>query len=117
MMLRWPIQRSENDGSGTRMPSQVSIRCRPCAGSLAIRRHALLRSRGAQKNDVRLLWSRAIGVVRPQEGTRTRLVVWGCACVCRVRGATHRVPGLRESEARGAGVSFGQPVLYQALWL
>src|SRR3954465_11908867 len=104
MMLRWPIQRSENEGSGTRMPSQVSI-------------HALLRSRGAQKNDVRLLWSRAIGVVRPQEGRRTRLVVWGCGCVCRVRGATHRVPGLRESEARAAGVSFGQPVLYQALWL
>jgi hypothetical protein len=66
MMLRWQIQRSENDGSGTRMPSQVSIRCRPYAGSFAIRMHVLLRSRGAQKNDVRLLWSRAIGVVRPQ---------------------------------------------------
>ena len=48
-MFRWLIHRRENDGSGTRMPSQVSIHCRPCAGSLAIRRRALLRSRGAQK--------------------------------------------------------------------
>ena len=115
-MFRWLIHRSENDGSGTRMPSQVSIHGRPCAGSLAIRRRAWLRSRGAQKNGVRLLWSRAVGLVRPHDAARTRSVVRGHPSICRVRGATHRVPGLRQSEARAAGVSFGQSVLYQALW-
>jgi hypothetical protein len=62
MMWRWPIHRSENDGSGTRMPSQVSIHCRRCAGSSAMRRRSWALLLGAQKNGVRLLRSRAVGV-------------------------------------------------------
>ena len=95
MMLQWPNHRSENDGSGTRMPFPVSIHHRQCGVSSAIRKHALSRSYGAQKNGVRGLRARAVGLVRPQDAAS--------AAIC--RAGTHGSISSSRFDASIAGIA------------
>lgn len=62
-MFAWLPRRSDSGGCGTRTRSRVSDRDPRCAGSSAMRRRASSPLIGAQQDDLRLLWSNAVGLV------------------------------------------------------
>ncbi len=117
MISGWQIQRSDGGDFGTRTRSRGFVRTPWCAVSSGNRRPALSPLYGAQKNDLRMLWPCAIGLVRPTHTTGARSVLWRHAHLSGGRGAARAVPKLCWREARGVGVPGGQPVLYQALCL
>ena len=114
-MFGWRIQRSDSGGSGMRIASPDFVRNPRCAVYSGIRRRVSSPLCGAQKNALRLLWSRTLGLVRPACAPGSRSVLRRCAHLPRIRGSARSVPKLRTREARAAGVSGRQPVLYQAL--
>ena len=117
MMIPWLPQASDNVGCGTHMRSPAFAPNRACAVCSVIQRRACSLLSGAQKNSVRLLWSRAHGLVRSQDSAHSRSVVRGYASVFGVRGAPRTLSELRQSEARAPRVSGRQPLLHQALCL
>ena len=110
IMLGWPIQRSDGGDCGTRTRFLAFVRNPRCAASSVIRRRASSPLCGAQKNGLRRLWPRAIGLVRSQDAAGARSVVRRRAGVSRARDSTPRVPRLRQGEARAAGVPGRQSV-------
>ena len=111
----WLPQRNESGGSWMRMPSRVFVRPPRYAGSLAIRRRALLIWSGGQKNSLRLLWSDLQWVVRSPHPARARSVLWRSPRLPGIRGSACAVQELRRGEARTARFSGRQPLLYPAL--
>ena len=100
-----------------RTHSRGFVRSPRCAACSVIRKRASSPSNGAQKNDLRLLWSSALGLVRPAHAAGSRSVVRRYAHLSGDRGASRAVPELRQREARAARLPGGQSVLYQALCL
>ena len=115
VMFEWQIQRSVNDSCRTRTRSLVFDRNPRFAASSVIRKRASFPLFDAQKNDVWLLRSGAIGLVRPTCAAGARSVLWRHAHLSGNRSAAGTVSRLWAGEARATGVSGGQPVLNQAL--
>src|ERR1700674_5889905 len=112
IMFGWPIQRIDGGHSGVRTRSRGFVRCPRCAAFAVIRKRASSPSDGAQKNDLRLLRSSALGLVRPTHAARSRSVVWRRAHLGGDRGAPRAVQELRAREARATRLPGGQPLLY-----
>ena len=117
IMSEWPILRSDGGDFGMSMHSRGFVRSPRCAACSVIRKRASSPSNGAQKNDLQLLWSSALGLVRPTHTARSRSVVWRRAHLSGDRGASGAVQELRAREARAARLPGGQSLLYQALCL
>src|ERR1700693_3505913 len=77
IMFEWQIQRSDGGGGGTRTRFPVSGRNPRCAVSSAIRRRGSLLLSGAQKNTLRLLWSRALRLGWSPGAVGTRVFLLG----------------------------------------
>ena len=73
IMLGWLIQLHKSGGCGTRTRSRDFVRNPRCAVSSVIRRRASLPLFDAQKNDLRLLRSRTVWLVRPQDATGAKV--------------------------------------------
>src|SRR6266852_1676715 len=71
-------------------------------GFLVIRKRASSRFIGAQKNSMRRLWPKLLGLVRPEDPAGTRAVVRRSASLSGHRGAPRRLLELRQGEARAA---------------
>ena len=117
IMFGWPIQRSDGGDCGMHMRSQGFVRSPRCMACSVIRKRVSSPSNGAQKNDLQLLRSSALGLVRPTHAARSRSVVWRHAHLSGDRGASCALQELRAREARAARLPGGQPFLYQALCL
>ena len=117
IMSEWPILRSDGGDFGMSMHSRGFVRSPRCAACSVIRKRASSPSNGAQKNDLQLLWSSALGLVRPTHTARSRSVVWRRGHLSGDRGASGAVQELRAREARAARLPGGQSLLYQALCL
>ena len=117
MISGWPNQQRDGGDFGTRTRARGFVHIPRYVESSVTRRLASLRLYGAQKNDLRVLWPCAIGLVRPTCTPGARSVLWRHAHLSGGRGAARSVPQLRKGEARGVGVPGGQSVLYQALCL
>ena len=107
-MSEWPILRSDGGDFGMSMHSRGFVRSPRCAACSVIRKRASSPSNGAQKNDLQLLWSSALGLVRPTHTARSRSVVWRRAHLSGDRGASGAVQELRAREARAARLPGGQ---------
>ena len=116
-MSEWPILRSDGGDFGMSMHSRGFVRSPRCAACSVIRKRESSPSNGAQKNDLQLLWSSALGLVRPTHTARSRSVVWRRAHLSGHRGASGAVQELRAREARAARLPGGQSLLYQAVCL
>ena len=102
IMSEWPILRSDGGDFGMSMHSRGFVRSPRCAACSVMRKRASSPSNGAQKNDLQLLWSSALGLVRPTHTARSRSVVWRRAHLSGHRGASGAVQELRAREARAA---------------
>ena len=100
IMSEWPILRSDGGDFGMSMHSRGFVRSPRCAACSVIRKRESSPSNGAQKNDLQLLWSSALGLVRPTHTARSRSVVWRRAHLSGHRGASGAVQELRAREAR-----------------
>src|SRR5438132_1328662 len=100
IMFRCPLQPSDGGDWWMRMRSPAFGRNPRCAVSSVIRRLASSLSSDAQKNDLRLLWPNAIGLVRPQDTSGARSVVRGHAGLPPDRDSAPAVSALRQSETR-----------------
>ena len=75
IMSEWPILRSDGGDFGMSMHSRGFVRSPRCAACSVIRKRESSPSNGAQKNDLQLLWSSALGLVRRRLGEkRTRSI-------------------------------------------
>src|ERR1700676_1607535 len=101
IMFEWQIQRSDCGGCGTRTRFPVFGRNPRCAVFSAIRRRGSLLLSGAQKNTLRLLWSRALRLVRPPGATGTRSFLWRCAHLSGARGAAGGAAEIPRNGKRG----------------
>ena len=117
IMSEWPIQRIDGGDFGMRTRSWGFVRSLRCVACSVIRKRASSPSNDAQKNDLRLLRSSALGLVRPTHAAPSRSVVWRRAHLFGDRGAPRAVQELRAREARAARLPGGQSLLYQALCL
>ena len=115
IMFGWLKHRSESVGSQTHIRSQDFARNQLCAASLAIPKHASLIWCAAQKNDLRVLWTSAIGLVRPAHAASTRPVLRRPARLLATRRTAGGLQALRQSETRATRLPGRQPVLHQAL--
>src|SRR5215475_955763 len=81
----------------------------------ATRMRGWSRSFGAQKNDVRYVWTTAVRLVRSKGPACSRS--WGrrSADISGVRGTACQMPSVRQGEERASGISGGQPALHQAV--
>src|SRR5574341_2253351 len=112
IMRGWLPQRSEGDGSRTRMRSRAFVHNPRCAASSAIPKPGSLSLSGAQKNGLWLLWACSQRMVRPADAPGTRSVLRRPTCVPAGRGAAGAVQELWDGEARAARVLGRQSFLY-----
>ena len=85
-----------------RIASLVFGRNQRCAAFSVIRRRASSGSSDVQKNGLRLLRSRADGLVRSQGAPGARAVMWRHADFSGIGGAAHRLSPLWQGEAGAA---------------
>ena len=117
ILPRWQTNAHASADCGMHMPLKGSAQRLLSVVSSVIPKHVSSRWFGAQKNTLWCLWHAARQLVRPQDAAGPRSVVWRYAGICGTRHPARRVSALWQGEARAAGVSGRQSVLYQTLRL
>src|SRR5579863_4052236 len=88
-----------------------------CEGVLEIRRPGFCGLCDGEKNSLRHLRSSPSDLLRPQDASDTRPVLWGYAHLPGSGDPAGALPKLRHGETEEALLVGRQSVLYQALWL
>ena len=116
MMFRWlPHRRESVYWMHTDFPA--SGLWNRCAAYSVTRRRGSSRSCAAQKNPLRGVWPRALGLVRPQDTSGPRPALRELSGLSAVRSSACVLPQLPSGEARGLGVLGREPLLHEALCL
>src|ERR1700751_1365399 len=95
----------------------VSVRSPRSVASSAIPRRASCGSCAGGKNGVWLVWTVAADLLRPQDPSRARPLLWRHPGVFGDRDPARALPELRRREARETALVGQQPLLHQAVRL
>src|SRR5664280_1618266 len=112
------MTRCENNvGWMMRTGLSVSVRSPRSVASSEIQRRGSCGSCAGEKNGLRSLWAESTNLLRLQDPSRTRPLLWRHPGVPGVRGATRVLPELRRREAGASAVVGQQSLLHQTVRL
>ncbi len=106
-----------NVGWKMRTGLSVSVRRPGSVASSEIQRRGSCGSCAGEKNGLRSMWAKSANLLRPQDPSSTRSLLWRHTGVPGVRGAARGLPELRRREAGASAVVGQQPVLHQTVRL
>src|ERR1035437_4411804 len=95
----------------------VSVRSPRSVASSEIQTRGSCDSCAGEKNGLWSLWAKSANLLRPQDPSRTRPLLWRHPGVSGVRGAARLLPELRRREAGASAVVGEQPFLHQTVLL